>query len=50
MDNVQMEIDQISRVLEGLGWKIVATNTDSPDIRITAVKKKPAADQEKVWP
>ena len=47
MDIIQMEIDQISRVLEGLGWRIVATNTDSPEIRITAIKKKPAAEQEK---
>ena len=47
MDTIQMEIDQISRVLEGLGWRIVATNTDSPEIRITAIKKKPAAGQEK---
>ena len=47
MDAIQMEIDQISRVLEGLGWRIVATNTDSPEIRITAIKKKPAAEQEK---
>ena len=47
MDTIQMEIDQISRVLEGLGWRIVATNTDSPEIRITAIKKKPAAKQEK---
>ena len=47
MDTTQMEIDQISRVLEGLGWRIVATNADSPEIRITAIKKKPAAEQEK---
>ena len=47
MDTTQMEIDQISRVLGGLGWRIVATNTDSPEIRITAIKKKPAAEQEK---
>lgn len=39
-DEIQFAIDQISRVLESMGWKVVAMDITSPRVQLTIEKEK----------
>jgi hypothetical protein len=39
-DEVQFAIDQISRVLESMGWKVVAMDIATPNVILTIQKPK----------
>ena len=41
IDPVWFAIEQITRILQGLGWSVVATEAEGPIIRITIEKPKP---------
>ena len=41
IDPVWFMIEQITRILLGMGWRVVATATEGPMIRITIEKQKP---------
>lgn len=41
IDPVWFTIEQITRILRGMGWMVVATNTEGPTIKITIEKQKP---------
>lgn len=41
VDPIWFMIEQITRILQGLGWTVVATDTSGPMARITAEKPKP---------
>ena len=40
IDQVWFAIEQITRILQGLGWTVVATDTQGPTIKITIEKQK----------
>lgn len=43
IDPVWFTIEQITRILQGLGWVVIATDTQGELITITIQKKKPTA-------
>jgi len=40
LDPVWFAVEQIRRVLESMGWKIVAQDVAGPDVRLTVEKPK----------
>ena len=47
IDPVWFAIEQITRILQGLGWTVVATDTQGPTMRITIEKPKLTATERK---
>ncbi len=41
IDPVWFAIEQTTRILESYGWKVIATDTSGPTIKITIEKEKP---------
>lgn len=39
-DEVQFAIDQITRVLESMGWNVVAMDKSGPRVQLTLEKEK----------
>lgn len=41
IDPVWFMVEQITRILQGMGWRVIATDTEGPAVRITIEKQKP---------
>jgi len=41
-DAEQLQIDQITRVIQSMKWNVTSTDTSGPTIKITIEKAKPA--------
>jgi len=40
IDIIQFQIEQITRILSSIGWKVISTSTEGPTIKITIEAEK----------